>query len=313
MRLAEYRGKWAVVWSEGGATKRRSLGTSDRGEAERRFADFRAGLSRGGGATVRGRVEAYAADLEARGKSSERLRDAYKNLAETFGRLRPDQVDRESSRRYAEVRRARGASDGTIRTELGRLSSALKGTEARVELPQAPAPRERFLTRDEFKALRGAAVSDHVKVFVTLALATAARKGALLALTWDRVDFERGRIDLGRGVGNKGRGVRPMTASAREALSAAYAGRTCEFVIEYGGRGVKSIDMAFRRTVERAGIEKCSPHDLRRTAGRFMVEAGVSMDLVAQYLDHTSTAVTRRVYARFSPDYMAEAAAALEA
>jgi len=43
-----------------------------------------------------------------------------------------------------------------------------------------------------------------------------------------------------------------------------------------------------------------------------MGEAGVSMSEISQYLGHTNTATTQRVYARYSPDYLRGAAAALE-
>lgn len=36
------------------------------------------------------------------------------------------------------------------------------------------------------------------------------------------------------------------------------------------------------------------------------------MDEIAQFLGHNDVKVTRTVYARFSPDFLAEAAAALE-
>jgi integrase len=43
-----------------------------------------------------------------------------------------------------------------------------------------------------------------------------------------------------------------------------------------------------------------------------MAEAGVSMEEIAQYLGHRDVGITRKVYARFSPDYLRKAAAALE-
>jgi integrase len=43
-----------------------------------------------------------------------------------------------------------------------------------------------------------------------------------------------------------------------------------------------------------------------------MAEADVSMDKIAQMLGHTSPRLTFKVYARFSPSFMADAAAALE-
>lgn len=259
---------------------------------------------------------AYADDLEARGKPAERVRDAWKRLAPTFAAMLPEHVSRLLSRAYVAERRREGAGDGTIRRELGALRSALrwqsKATPAVVELPSPPPSRDRFLTRDEYAALLGAAQSDHIRLFIILALATAARKTAILELTWDRVDFAGGRIDLGGGSGNKRRGVKPMTQRAREALEFAYAARTCEHVIEYRGGPVLRIDKAFRRTVERSGIPHCGPHDLRRSAARWMVESGVPIEAVSQYLDHTDVRTTMKTYARFSPDFLAGAAQALE-
>lgn len=50
-RLRLYRGKWAIVWTEAGRTRRQSLGTSDRAAAEIAFRDYQsrirsAGMSR---------------------------------------------------------------------------------------------------------------------------------------------------------------------------------------------------------------------------------------------------------------------------
>ncbi len=66
------------------------------------------------------------------------------------------------------------------------------------------------------------------------------------------------------------------------------------------------------KIIKRAGLSDVVPHDLRHSAAVWMAEAGVSMDEIAQYLEHSSPAVTFKVYARFSPDYLRKAASALE-
>jgi integrase len=43
-----------------------------------------------------------------------------------------------------------------------------------------------------------------------------------------------------------------------------------------------------------------------------MVESGTPIEQVAQYLGHTNPAITYKAYARFSPQYLKKAAAALE-
>jgi integrase len=84
-----------------------------------------------------------------------------------------------------------------------------------------------------------------------------------------------------------------------------------DHVIEYGGKPVKSVKTALTAAARRSGVA-FSAHDLRRSAARWMAEADVPMEKIAQYLGHTSTRVTFATYARFSPRYMAEGAAALD-
>ncbi|MGB8089483.1 MAG: tyrosine-type recombinase/integrase, partial [Pseudolabrys sp.] len=50
----------------------------------------------------------------------------------------------------------------------------------------------------------------------------------------------------------------------------------------------------------------------RHSAAVHMAEAGISMEVIAQYLGHDDINVTRKKYARYSPTYLREAAAALE-
>jgi integrase len=83
-------------------------------------------------------------------------------------------------------------------------------------------------------------------------------------------------------------------------------------VIEYNGKRVGSIKKAFARTVARAGIEHCTPHDLRRTAGSWMLQAGIPIEVISAMLGHTDIRVTQQVYARFNVDWLRQAAKALE-
>lgn len=145
-------------------------------------------------------------------------------------------------------------------------------------------------------------------------LTTAGRIGAILELTWDRVDLHRGVIRLATAdIGpKKGRATVPINNTARAALEAAKRAARTDYVIEWGGRPVQSIKTGFAAAVKRAGIAHCTRHDLRRTAGRFMVENGVPIEEVAQYLGHTNPSITRSTYGTFSPSYLRTAAGSLE-
>ncbi len=71
----------------------------------------------------------------------------------------------------------------------------------------------------------------------------------------------------------KGRATVPINDTLMAALQTAHSASVSDFVIEWGGRKVGAIKTGFNAAVKRAGIEHCTPHDLRRTAGRFMAEA----------------------------------------
>lgn len=175
-----------------------------------------------------------------------------------------------------------------------------------------PPPKERHLSRPEFERLLECAGAAHVELFILLALTTAGRKEAILDLTWDRVDLERGIIRLGDGVRRtKGRATVPIHPDVMEKLEAAKKAALTEYVIEWAEKPVRSIRTGFDRACERAGLTDVSPHVLRHTAAVWMVEDGVSMDEVAQFLGHSDSRITSRVYARFSPDHLRKASRAL--
>lgn len=262
-------------------------------------------------------MAAWLADLEARGRPVQRQKDAWKALAPTFADLRPDHVTGLLCRGYMGQRRAMGRQDGTIAKELSTLRAALrwhdKATPARIEMPPETPPRERHLTREERDALVAAADTFHVRLFIELAVATAARKQAILDLTWSRVDFERGTIRLATGESRrKGRATVPINDRLRAVLEEARTVATTPWVIEWGGKKVGSIKRGFAFACRKAGLDDVTPHVLRHTAAVWMVEAGVPLDEVAQYLGHSDPRITYRVYARFSPDHLRRAADVLQ-
>jgi integrase len=246
------------------------------------------------------------------------LKSLWKTLEPAFGYKLGKAITKQDCRDYAAKRKREGKSPSTIKTELEALRACLRwhyGKDAPIITAPAPSkPRERFLTKEEADKLLASIETPHVRLFVTLALATGARMGAILDLTWDRVDFDVGTIDFrpaGRNVTNKRRVIVPMNRRAREALGEARKGALTDHVIEYGEKPVKSIKRAIAAAARRSGVQ-CSPHVFRHTAGVWMAQADVPMQKIAQFLGHTSTRITETVYARYSPRFMADAASALD-
>lgn len=156
----------------------------------------------------------------------------------------------------------------------------------------------------------------HVRAFIALSLATGARATALLDLTWDRVDFRRKTISLALNdeldQTRKRRATVPMNRRAYLYLRVLYNLRTCDHVIEWGGHRVMSIKKGFAAAAKRAGLQDVTPHILRHTAASWMAERGVPMFRIAKYLGHSDARITEKRYAKLTPDYLKDAADALD-
>ena len=321
-RLGKLKGRWVVMWDEDGKRRRYRLAADTRKEAEREARDLILRVEAPvAGLTVAQVWDAYRIEMGER-RQAAKLQQVGRNVLPELGHLTAEAVAPEDCRAYVAQRRAAGRKDATIRTEMSCLRAALLWAEKATLIRRAPAidmpppgqPRERYLTRDEFAALLDGAQDPHIRLALLLMLTTAGRIGALLELEWRQVDLEQRIIRLAKAdIGpKKGRATVPINDTLLAALTAAREAAVSDYVIEWGGHKVGSIKTGFNAAVKRAGIEHCTPHDIRRTAGRFMVENGVPIEEVAQYLGHTNPTVTRSTYARFSPDYLRRAAGSLE-
>lgn len=239
-----------------------------------------------------------------------------------FGHLRPDQVTLAQCNAYTADRIKAGKSQGTVHTELGHLRSTLTWAAKigvidrapHVFRPHKPAPKDRYLDDAEIDRLLAADAEPHIKLAIHLMLSTAGRMGAILELTWDRVDLARRQIDLRLDAAGprKGRAVVPINDTLLAALSAAKQAALSDYVIEWAGEPVKSIRRGFDRAVANAGLADVSPHVLRHTAAVHLAQGGIPLHVISQYLGHSNTAVTERVYSRFSPEYLMTAATVLD-
>lgn len=318
-RLGRLNGRFVVVWYDNGKRKRWTLQATTPAEARaelRTFARDRDQI-RQRKITVKEIWDDYAADRKAEGKTSVgRMADAWKRLAPAFGALTPDCIHPSLVRSYLHHRREQGISDGTIHVELGYLRAALRrgGYQVNITLPPKPRPRGRYLSGEEARRLIDAAAMPHLRLYMLLALYTAGRPAAILDLEWDRVDFAARKITLdnpSRDRTAKGRATVPMAEALVGPLQDAKKAALTGWVIEWAGQRIASIKKGIQRAAERAGLKEVTPYVLRHSAARFMVEGGVPMSEVSQFLGHTSTSVTERVYGRYSPDYLRKAGDAI--
>jgi integrase len=321
-RIGRLNGGFVVTWWKDGKRRRYRLAALTRKDAESEAIDrIRRETITPEVSTVATLWEAYRVDRKGR-SVAETMRYTGLPICNHFGALRPDQITTAHCRAYAATRKKAGIKTGSVWTELGHLRTVLSWAAQHnliakapaIERPSKPAPKERFLTSTEIERLLAADCEPHIKTAIHLMLKTAGRVGAVLDLKWDRVDIDRGQINLRADAEGprKGRATVPMNDSLRAVLAVARDAALTDYVIEWAGGPVKSIRKGFASAVANAGLSGVSPHVLRHTAAVHMVAGGVPMSRVAQYLGHSSTSITERVYGRFSPDHLRDAAEILD-
>ncbi|AKR54372.1 hypothetical protein XM25_00840 [Devosia sp. H5989] len=337
-------GFYYIHWSEGRRSKRQSTGTTDEVEAYQTFAQWI--LIDGKDRTVGAPEHAftvhelwdvyYEKHVQKRIVGRETVDYSWKNLKPHFGQLLFDQVNQDRCDEYERLRAAgkigRKAKPVTIRRELAYLFAALnfcaeppvrlipKASIEVVRLPSAGEPRDRWLKIEEMqRLLDGAAVMrrgsrmTRAERFLWIALETAARKQAILDLTWDRVDFETNTIEFnvpGRVRTSKRRVAVSISSALRPVLQRAYEERVSDLVLDNKAAVWKSIQLAAikagfsEQTVARGQKPKAtgiSPHVLRHTAATHMARRGVPLWKIAQVLGNT-LAMVEKVYAKWCPD-----------
>lgn len=259
----------------------------------------------------------YLATIEHK-PSYKRRKDAWKAMKTFWERTDPDLIDKAMCKSYALQRRAGPA---TVRYELLQLSTALKWgrgeklitSQPEMWLPETPDRKVRHLDHDEFERFFAEVKAHHARLYVLIGLYTMARPAAILDLTWDRVDFDRGLIDFnppGRKQTAKRRPVVAIADDLMADLKLAYEGRQSQYVIEKAGKKVASIRKAFEAASERSGI-KVTPYTLRHTGAVWAAESGISMSALAQFMGHEDSTTTEKHYARYSPGYLANVANAV--
>ncbi len=245
-------------------------------------------------------------------KTLRRAKELAARLRETFGKFRACRITSKHILDYIARRQSEGLTNGTINRELAalkrmyRLASQqtppLVATTPHIPHLQENNVRQGFFTEDEYKVLRGA-LPDHMKVPLIIAYWTGMRAGEILKLNWDQLDLERGllRLEPGTTKNNQGRFV-PLVKEVIEALwqwKRAMLQRypTCVWVCYHRGERLRQIPRKrWRKSCERVGLKGKLFHDLRRTAVRNMLRAGIPERVAMEISGHR----TRSVFDRYN-------------
>ena len=169
----------------------------------------------------------------------------------------------------------------------------------KVKLLKGEVKRVRYLMPGEVQTLLSNC-ADHLKPIVTVAIHTGMRKGEILSLERDQVNFEQGIITLHDTKNSERRDI-PMNESVKSTLKAIQDKGPYFFCIE-NGKPFGDVKKAFTTALKRSRIEDFRFHDLRHTFASNLVMAGEDLNAVGELLGHKTLAMTRR-YAHLSPTY----------
>jgi len=317
LRIA--RGPWWMKYYRDRRPFYESTGTTDKREAQRRLNERLGQVATGIHHSphvdrttfeelVVGIRQDYAINKR---RSAQRLNEYIQHLTRHFQRLRASGITTDRVQKYIIERQREGAMNGTINRELGALKRmfklALQQTPPKVtRIPHVPKLEEHnvrsgFASYEDFLAVRGA-LPDHGKVAISIAFWLGLRSGEVLSLKWSQVDLASAKLSL-TPIQTKTEVSRVaylppdllvLLKEAKKRIEAEYPG--CIWVCQWRGERLVSIHRSWKTACRRVGLEGLLVHDLRRTAVRNMVRAGIPEKVAMAISGHK----TRSVFDRYN-------------
>jgi integrase len=235
----------------------------------------------------------------------------WKRLLPHFGKMKADALPTAAIGDYIEKRKAEGAANGTINRELTILSCAFtmaynetpRRVSRKLSFTRLPGPKGRqgFVEQAQYRALAAHCTAVYMRTMLALAYSFGSRKGELLGLKVRNVDLLAGTISLDTSKNGDARKV-SLTKETRQLLAGCIVGKGPEDAVftrqEVSGRHVPVAD--FRGIWDKITLAAGCPgllfHDLRRSAVRNMVRAGIPETVCMKISGHR----TRNTFDRYN-------------
>lgn len=302
-------------------TIRRSLGTSDKREAERRRAAVMEEIRQGkwyekeqyDHYTFKMLVDRFLAEhapTVAAGGQRFYQQCLDNHIMPYFRNYNLAEIDQAAIWNYKVHRRKSGNSPSTINRDLAVLSKMFnlavlwdwmrqnpikKGLKEKVPNVRHGRP---LTLADETALLAqcraGEYLNGDLADIVTIGIYTGMRSGALLSLTWEQIDFERNVIKA-YNQKVKRHYLLPMVDIVRQTLLKRHSKGAMGLVFTTSaGTAYESRNVYhnLQRACEAAGIGKRRVHDLRHTTGTRLGELGLNAYQIAAILDHSQLSTT---------------------
>ncbi len=321
MGMLYKRGRiWWVKYYRSGTSFRESSKSQSRSDAKRLLQNREGEISKSAFFGLEGervRFEELVKDLLNEYQTNNRKsfiwlkRRINLHLIPFFRGFRGVDVTTDRVRAYISQRQQESASNGSINRELAALKRmfnlASEMTPPKiVRVPHIPMLREcnvwkGFFEHDEYLALQRE-LPEYLKSVLAFGYFTGAREGEILSLKWEQVDLDGHTVHLEPGsTKNDQPRTIPVTGELLEALKLQKAARDsrlpdCDYVFHRRGRRIGNFQRAWKSACKRAGVSGKLFHDLRRSAVRNLVRAGVPERVAMAISGHK----TRSVFDRYN-------------
>jgi len=307
-----------------GPRRRETIRAASRAEAERILKQREGDLARGRPLFARADTVKFE-ELTAlvvrdyqlnKRKSTGKTEKNIERLTEFFGGWRAVNITATDVAAYVEKRLKTGLSNASTNRELATLKRAFHlAVQAKMlshdHVPDIPmlkesAPRSGFFEPEQFRAVLRH-LPPYIKPIAMVANELGWRLREILPLQWHQLNLAEGSLHLAPGItkNNEGRVVY-LSPDLLEALRAQHAltrelerssGVITPWVFHRkGGRQVHGVRKAWAKACHQAGVPGMVFHDLRRTAIRNMIRAGVPERVAMQVSGHK----TRSVFERYN-------------
>ncbi|HEY9678612.1 MAG TPA: tyrosine-type recombinase/integrase [Drouetiella sp.] len=175
--------------------------------------------------------------------------------------------------------------------------------------PYEEEERDRYVTPEEMPLLLSAIYkeSPQVAAYFHLLLLTGLRKNNLLQLAWADIDTTRREVKLSRASQkNKKARYLPLTDDAFEILQSLPKTSRWVFPGADQSKPRNNVNKAWKRILNRTGIEDLQIHDLRRTVGSYLAQSGYNIPLIGEVLGQTCQRATV-IYMRYATSHVRSA------
>jgi integrase len=253
-------------------------------------------------ATLGELVQMLTDEYKANGRRESVIVSPLAHLKEYFGEhQRAIDITSDRVTAYITARQAKGAANSTINRSLAALKRAFVLGQRAGKVSSRPYiamleennARQGFLSHAEFERLRDV-LPDDLKDPVSFLYHSGWRVSEMRALEWRDVDLDGRAVRL-RPENSKSKAGRvlPLRGELSEIIDRAKAVRIpeCPFVFHRFGRAVGLFRKSWATACTAAGLGAMLVHDLRRTAVRNLIRAGVSEKTAMSVTGHKTRAI----------------------